>query len=407
MEVLKTAEAGPRWVPAPLRQHSFRLLWAGMGLSYAGDRLQGLAQGWLVALLTGSALAVAWINIIGSIPMLLIPLGGVIADQVDRRRLMIIGQAAGAVVTTVIGVLVWLEIAQIWHIYAWSLAIGLVWMVMRPAYKVALTAVVPPEQVRQAVGINSITETTAIVLMNALGALLISWAGLPLAFAINAATYMIAIYCLWRLKPVARVETKKMSARLIARDLLDGFRSMRQTSALFRPLWFSFLLILFLTPASSLLPAVVSNRGGTIVHLGLLGAAASLGMLVGAAYAGARSEGTAMRTYAIFGLIGAAALVLFVINPLGPGGVLSMPVIGFLIFAQAVWNTSRVPRLAASEYQARFQALTTMAITIGSSVSAFWGGFAVDRFGLNSLLAGSLMVALISCIVLIREKQEI
>src|SRR5512137_1497197 len=90
---------------APLKRPTFRTLWAGMGLSYAGDRLQELAQGWLVATLTSSALAVGGIGVLSSIPMLLMPLGGVIADQVDRRRILIAGQWAGALITGIMATL--------------------------------------------------------------------------------------------------------------------------------------------------------------------------------------------------------------------------------------------------------------------------------------------------------------
>ncbi len=74
----------PAILPAPLRRAVFRRLWLGMGTSYAGDRLQQLAQGWLVATLTGSALGVGLIGALGSLPLLLLPLGGVIAEQLDR-----------------------------------------------------------------------------------------------------------------------------------------------------------------------------------------------------------------------------------------------------------------------------------------------------------------------------------
>lgn len=90
---------------SPLKRPSFRLLWLGMSLSYAGDRLQELAQGWLVATLTSSALAVGGIGVLSSIGMLLMPFGGVIADQADRRRILILGQRAGAVMTGLMAVL--------------------------------------------------------------------------------------------------------------------------------------------------------------------------------------------------------------------------------------------------------------------------------------------------------------
>jgi hypothetical protein len=61
-------------IPAPLRRASFRQLWLGMASSYAGDRFQQLAQTWLVATLTSSALAVGWIGTLNSIPLLFMPL---------------------------------------------------------------------------------------------------------------------------------------------------------------------------------------------------------------------------------------------------------------------------------------------------------------------------------------------
>ena len=185
---------------APLKRSSFRTLWAGMGLSYAGDRLQELAQGWLVATLTSSALAVGGIGVISSIPMLLMPLGGVIADQADRRRILIAGQWAGACITGIMAFLAFTGKIAVWQIYVWAFISGMVWMVIRPAYKVIVTQVVPPEEVRPAVSLNSVTETSAMVLMNTGGSALIGWLGLPVAFLINSASYLAAIFCLGKLK---------------------------------------------------------------------------------------------------------------------------------------------------------------------------------------------------------------
>ena len=196
---------------APLKRSSFRTLWAGMGLSYAGDRLQELAQGWLVATLTSSALAVGGIGVISSIPMLLMPLGGVIADQADRRRILIAGQWAGACITGIMAFLAFTGKIAVWQIYVWAFISGMVWMVIRPAYKVIVTQVVPPEEVRPAVSLNSATETSAMVLMNTGGSALIGWLGLPVAFLLNSASYLAAIFCLGKLKdwPAGRKITSR------------------------------------------------------------------------------------------------------------------------------------------------------------------------------------------------------
>jgi predicted MFS family arabinose efflux permease len=75
--------------------------------------------------------------------------------------------------------------------------------------------------------------------------------------------------------------------------------------------------------------------------------------------------------------------------------------LGFLAFAQAVWNTSRVPRLAEQAFQARLQSITSMAFTLGTPLGALWGGAAVDRFGLPALIAGAGLLAILSIAVLI------
>jgi MFS family permease len=393
---------------APLKRSTFRTLWAGMGLSYAGDRLQELAQGWLVATLTSSALAVGGIGVLSSIPMMLMPLGGVVADQTDRRRLIIIGQWAGALITGIMAVLAYFQRIAVWHIYLWAFISGMVWMVIRPAYKVIITEAVPPEEVRPAVSLNSITETTALVLMNTGGSALIGWLGLPIAFVINSTSYLVAIFCLGRLRglgrPVGEILGHIYVRRLIS-DLKSGLVYLAHHKGLLYPLLMTLLGITVVSPVTSLLAAIVQGQGGTIVQLGLLGGVASLGALAGAIYAGTKSEGSPLQTYAIFGLLAAAALTLFAFNPINVLGGFALFILGFLAFSQAVWNTSRVPRLAEPLYQARIQSVTSMAFTLGTPLGALWGGAAVDRFGLPALTYGAGLLAAISILILLAGKK--
>jgi len=389
---------------APLKRSVFRTLWVGMGLSYAGDRLQELAQGWLVATLTGSALAVGGIGVLSSIPMLLMPLGGVIADQTDRRRILLAGQWAGALITGIMAILAFSGRIAVWHIYVWAFISGVVWMVIRPAYKVIVTEAVPAEEVRPAVSLNSITETTALVAMNTGGSALIGWLGLPVAFLLNSASYLAAIFCLGRLRglgrPVDKIQGRVSVNRLFA-DLKDGLVYLARHKALLYPLLLTLLGITILSPATSLLAAIVHERGGSIVELGLLGGAASLGALSGAILAGMKSEGDPLRTYPLFSLLAAVAVTVFVLKPIGISGGLALFALGFLAFAQAVWNTSRVPRLAEPIYQARIQSVTSMAFTLGTPLGALWGGLTVDHYGLPALLAGAGVLVVISMLILI------
>ena len=389
---------------APLKRPTFRTLWVGMGLSYAGDRLQELAQGWLVATLTSSALAVGGIGVLSSIPMLLMPLGGVLADRIDRRRILLAGQWAGALITGVMAVLAFTGQIAVWHIYLWAFISGLVWMVIRPAYKVVVTQAVPPEEIRPAVSLNSITETTALVAMNTGGSALIGWLGLPIAFLINSSSYLVAIFCLVRLHGLGQSSGNSPASitpvRMLA-DLKEGLNHLVRNKRLFYPLLFTLFGITIVSPTTSLLAAIVHERGGNILRLGLLAGAASLGALSGAVLAGVKDEGNPLRTYPLFGLLAAVSVTVFTFNPLGIAGGLALFVLGFFAFSMAVWNTSRVPRLAEPAFQARLQSLTTMAFTLGTSLGAIWGGLSVDRFGLTALTVGAGVLALISFMMLI------
>jgi predicted MFS family arabinose efflux permease len=376
-----------------------------MASSYAGDRFQQLAQAWLVAMLTSSALAVGWISTLNSIPQLFMPLGGVIADLVDRRRLLITWQLVGAAATAVVAALVLADRISVWHIYAWAVTNGLIALLSRPAYKVVLTEVVPSDEVRPAVAINSMTETTSMVVVNGVGSLLLEFLGLTLAFILNAATYLIAAGSLWSLRDLSRKSAgrpQSLDVKRVLSDLVDGLRYLVQQPSILHPLLLTFVTIMIIGPAIGLLAAIVHNEGGSIVDLGLLAASSSLGAFVGAAFAGMRSAGTdPTRRYAVLGLVSAAAAAVFVYLPVGLISMVPLAVLGAPAFAQAVWNTSRVRELADPAYQARLQAITSMAFTLGFSLGMLWAGFAIDRFGLAALAGGAAVLGLMSVVVVV------
>lgn len=376
---------------APLKHRVFRRLWAAMGVSYAGDRLQELAQAWLVATLTQSALAVGLIAFVAAVPQLLMPMGGVIADQVDRRRLVVIGQFVGAVATAAVGVLVVTGQIALWHIYAWAFLAGLIWLFCRPAFKVLLTESVPVEEVSPATALNSMTETSAMVVVNGLGSGLLSVIGLPSAFVLNGLTYLFAGLGLrGRERRTRRAAAPGMSLRRLAPDLRDGLRYLAGQPALLFPLLSTLALTIAALPAIGLLAAIVQANGGNLMQFGLLSAAGSLGGLAGAAYAGVHGSHADRRgRHATYALVTAGALFLFAVVPFGYATALPLAVIGFVLFAEAVWNTSRVKLRAEQRFQARLQALTTMTFTLGVMLGQLWAGFAVERTGTVAFLAGA------------------
>jgi MFS family permease len=402
-------------IPAPMRHAVFRWLWVSMSMSYAGDRLQQLAQTWLVATITGSALAVGGLGAVGSIPLLLLPLSGVIADRVNRRHIIITGQLIGATSTGIITLLVIANRIDVWHIYVWAFINGIVSLMARPSYKVVLTESVPPDEVRSAVAINSMTETAALVSANAGGSVLLKLFGLPFAFVLNTLTYLMAALSLLRLKELGNLpdeEREPMTLRSLLSDLKDGVLYLAKRPTLFHPMLLTFATVVSAAPSVGLLAAIVEGQGGSIIDLGVLSAAFSVGAFIGAIYAGARNTGeNTVRRYALFALIVAFSLALFGSLPIGILSFAPLALMGFALFSQAVWNTSRVRQLADSAYQARLQAITSMTFTFGFPVGLLIGGITVDKFGLVALLGNASVLGILAIIIIIasyfRSKQTL
>ena len=374
-----------------------------MSVSYAGDRLQEIAQSWLVAVVTGSALAVGGIAALNSLPQFFMPLGGVVADQVDRRKMVVSAQLAGAVISSVLAFLVWQGWVAIWHIYIWAVVSGTIWLFSRPAFKVILTESVPHSEVRYAVSLNSITETTIMLLISALGSVLLYSVGLAIGFILNALSYLTAAVSLWRLTDLsqsASANESRLSPQRVFRDLADGLTYLVHQPELFVPLLFTFSIVVTVSPTFGLLAAIIHTQGGSIISLGLLGATGSLGSLLGALYAGSRSEGSnPVRMYMLAGLAAAFCLGVFALTPIGWLTPLPLAVIGLVLFAQAVWNTARVRLKAEPAYQARLQSITTMTFVTGGALGQLWGGAVVDRFGIHALLWGSLFLSIVSILL--------
>jgi hypothetical protein len=226
------------------------------------------------------------------------------------------------------------------------------------------------------------TETTSMVVVNGVGSVLLEFLGLTLAFILNAASYLIAAGSLWGLRDLSRHPADRpqsLDGKRVISDLVDGLGYLARQPSILHPLLLTFVTSLIVSPAIGLLAAIVHAAGGSVVDLGLLAASTSLGALVGAAFAGMRGEGAnPTRRFAILGLVSAAALALFAFLPVGLISMVPLGILGVPAFAQAVWNTSRIRELADPAYQARLQAITSMAFTLGFSLGLLWAGVAID-----------------------------
>lgn len=198
-----------------LENPNFRRYYAGQSVSLIGTWMQMTAMGWLVLSLTGSSTKLGVIVALQTLPVLLLgPYGGVVADRIDKRRLMIVLQSAMGLQALLLGVLTVTGAVEYWHVGVLAAFLGLNNAFENPARQSFLLELVGPGDLRNAVSLNSLMVNAARVVGPGIGGLLIAAFGEGECFLINAASFVAVVASLLTLDrgrlapstPVARAK---------------------------------------------------------------------------------------------------------------------------------------------------------------------------------------------------------
>ena len=196
------AKGAERNVLRALRNREFALFWGGQAISQTGTWMQQFAQGWVVATLATSAFALASVNFAASIPaLILMPFGGVAADRMERRRIMLVTQWTMAVLALLMGVLIQTGHLRLWHVWLIALLFGLATAYDLPAYQSFYPQLVEREDLPQAIALNQATFHGSRVIGPALAAWFVARRGMASAFYANAASFLAVIGSLLLIRP--------------------------------------------------------------------------------------------------------------------------------------------------------------------------------------------------------------
>jgi MFS family permease len=174
-----------------LQSRNYRLFFTGQLVSVIGTWMQTVAQSWLVLTLTGSGLALGVAAALQFLPMLVFGAwGGLLADRFDKRRLLVATQTAAGLLALVLGLLVVTELVTLWMVYVLALLLGAVSVVDMPTRQAFVTEMVGPEEVPNAVGLNSAVFNTGRLVGPAAAGLLVASVGVGPCFLLNAVSYV-------------------------------------------------------------------------------------------------------------------------------------------------------------------------------------------------------------------------
>jgi MFS family permease len=220
---------------ASLEVPNYRRYIGGQSVSLIGTWMQMTAQSWLVLSLTHSATTLGVIVALQTLPVLLLtPYGGVIADRVDKRRLMIVLQAVMGVQALILGVLTVTGAVTVFEIGVLALLLGLNNAFENPSRQSFMLEMVGPEHLRNAVSLNSTLVNVARVVGPGIGGILIAVVGTGVCFLFNAASFAAVVYSLITLNPEL-LNPAKPAGRSKG-QLREGFRYVRRTPGLLIPL---------------------------------------------------------------------------------------------------------------------------------------------------------------------------
>lgn len=349
----------------PFKFRNYRLYFSGQAISHIGTWIQHVAQAWLVYTLSDSGTILGLAVAAQTLPVLLLgPWGGLLADRMNKRRLLIMTQSCLAVVAATTALLITLDLIQLWMVFVAALITGVVSATANPARQSFLSEMVDRESLRSAVSLNSIIVNSARAIGPAVAGLLIATLGLDICFYIDAFTYVFVIAAL------ALMNTNELTTPLPAQrargQIREGLRYVRNTPEILVPLLMMALIGIFAYEFQVLLPLVAAQTfNGQSDELGVLMSAQGAGSIVGGFYVarhgrtgiaattkGAAMFGIAMALAAIAPTFAIAVALLFIV------GVASVQ---FL----SVGNTT-MQLAAAPAFRGRVMALWTMAF-LGST----------------------------------------
>lgn len=180
-----------------LRNRDFRLFWAGNFTSNIGTWMQNVAQGWLVLQLTNSAF---WLGVVGfasTIPILLFALiGGVIADHVNKRKLLMVTQSAMMIFAFTMAVLAYLKIINVAEVALLAAGTGIAMSLNTPSYQALVPQLVPREDLINAIALNSAQFNMSRVLGPTLGGFAMAAVGVSGNFFLNGLSFLAVIIAL-------------------------------------------------------------------------------------------------------------------------------------------------------------------------------------------------------------------
>jgi predicted MFS family arabinose efflux permease len=235
----------------------FRLMWIGACTSSIGTWMQIVAQGWLIYRLSHSAFLLALDQFLGGIPIFLLSLiGGVVADRVERRRILLGSQWIQLFSASTLTILVATNRVQVWEILGLSLVSGFAQAFGGPAYSALIPGLVDREDMPNAIALNSIQFNLAVTIGPALGGITLARLGEKWCFGLNALSFVAPIIALSLI--TTRFQPQKTTDSMLS-SLKQGIQFVRKQGSMEALIVLAFFMTALSMPLRTYFPVFVKD----------------------------------------------------------------------------------------------------------------------------------------------------
>jgi MFS family permease len=381
----------------------FRLMWTGAFTSTTGTWMQSVAQSWLVLEMTGSksAFFLGLLAFLGDLPIMLFSLiGGVVADRIDRRKILLGSQYIQMTCAFMLTLLVYFKVIHIAHMMILVFVAGTAMSFGGPAYQALIPGLVERKDLPNAVALNSIQYNLARVVGPLLAGITLAALGAVLCFFLNGLSFLAVIAGLFMIRATFLPPKTNES---VLDGIRGGFSFIRKRGALWQLSLLGFIGSFCGIPLLTLLPVIAKNTyhldaKGYSYLLSISGAGSILGALIYAGLAQRKNHGLlALRVQLAFAIL----LAIFSVSNFLPLNCLCLFLCGMSLITMFASMNSLVQLAVPEEMRGRVMSIFMLAFRGGMPLGNLTAGFFAAKFSpTHTLFALSCVLAATAAIFL-------
>jgi len=389
------------------RHRNYRLFFCGQSLAVLGNWIQYLAMSWLVYRLTSSAWLLGVTGFASQIGILVLaPFGGLWADRVDRRKLLLVTQIAAMVPGFVLAALVYANAVQVWHVVLMGALFGIVMAIDVPVRQSFTPALVPArEDLASAIAFNALMQNGGRMIGPTIAGVLISTSGEAVCFLINGVSKIAAVATLTSIV----VAPAAHAAASIWIGMREGVSYTWNSVPLRRLLPVVALVSFMASPYQTLMPIFAAEVfSGDAETLGVLIGAAGLGGIVGMLVLASRRDVRGLMSWiAVSAFAAGATLVAFAYSTSFLLSLAMISIVGLSALTVAMGVSTIIQTIVEDRMRGRVLGLFTVSFLGMFPLGSLAAGAAADWIGAKHTLAAGGVACMLAALWLGRQLPEL